>query len=135
MVLLRKLATILCLAASAAVAPVAAVAGPTLLFEPGTGKVLYAEDIDDQWHPASLTKIMTAYLTFQAIKAGKLTLETPIPYSEVAAQQPPSKIGLPVGSTITVDLALQALVVKSANDIAMVLAEGGGGPGATVLEV
>ena len=102
-------------------------AGPTLLFESQSGRILYAEEMDDQWHPASLTKMMTAYLTFQAIKAGKLALDTPIPYSEVAAAQPPSKIGLPVGQTITVDLALQALIIKSANDIAVVLAEAVGG--------
>src|SRR5262245_21583730 len=134
MIVRRKLALLLSLAWCAALSPPGAAAGPTLLFEAGSGRVLYAEDIDDQWHPASLTKIMTAYLTFQAIKSGKLTLDTPIPYSEAAAQQPPSKIGMPVGATITVDLALQSLVVKSANDIAVVLAEAVGGSEALFVE-
>jgi D-alanyl-D-alanine carboxypeptidase len=98
-------------------------AGPALLFDAGSGKVLYAEDQDHQWYPASLTKIMTAYLTFAAVKAGKLALDTKIPCSEAAHAQPPSKVGLPVGAEMTVDMALQALVVKSANDVAVMLAE------------
>ncbi len=104
-----------------------AFAGPALLFDPSDGRVLYAEDADDQWHPASLTKIMTAYLTFEALKAGKITLETKITCSEAAHQEPPSKVGLPVGADMTVDLALQALIVKSANDVAVMLAEAVGG--------
>ncbi len=104
-----------------------AAAGPTLLVDAQTGKVLYAEDQDDLWHPASLTKIMTAYITFEALKAGKLTLETKITNSENASLQPPSKIGLPVGAEMTVDLALRSLIIKSANDVAMNLAEAIGG--------
>jgi D-alanyl-D-alanine carboxypeptidase len=100
-----------------------AVAGPALLFDAKDGRVLYAEDQDHVWHPASLTKIMTAYMTFEAIKAGKLTMQTRIAASEVSTQQPPSKVGLPVGATMTVELALQALIVKSANDVAVMLAE------------
>lgn len=130
-----KLAVILCLCWCAALLPARAVAGPTLLFEAGSGRVLYAEDADDQWHPASLTKIMTAYLTFHAIKAGKLAFDTAIPYSEAAALQPSSKIGLPVGATITVDLALQALIIKSANDIAVALSEAVGGSEAHFVEL
>ena len=72
-------------------------AGPALLFDAADGRVLYAEDPDNQWHPASLTKIMTAYLTFEAIKEGKLTLETKIACSEIASLQGPTKVGLPVG--------------------------------------
>jgi D-alanyl-D-alanine carboxypeptidase len=101
----------------------AAVAGPTLLFDVAEGKVLYAEDQDNQWHPASLTKIMTAYLTFEAIKTGKLTPATKIAASELAFNQAPSKIGLPVGAEITVETSLQALIIKSANDVAVMLAE------------
>ncbi|HYD14937.1 MAG TPA: D-alanyl-D-alanine carboxypeptidase family protein [Hyphomicrobium sp.] len=97
--------------------------GPALVFDPSDGKVLYAEDADDQWHPASLTKIMTAYLTFEALKAGKLTLEQRIPYSELCQQQPPSKLGLHIGANLTVDQALKALIIKSANDVAVMLAE------------
>jgi D-alanyl-D-alanine carboxypeptidase len=97
--------------------------GPALVFDPTSGQVLYAEDADDQWHPASLTKIMTAYLTFEAIKAGKLTLEQRIPYSAQAQSQPPMKLGLHVGATLTVDQALKSVIIKSANDVAVVLAE------------
>jgi len=98
-------------------------AGPALLFDAADGKVLYAEDPDNQWHPASLTKIMTAYATFEAIKEGKLTLATKISCSELANSQGPSKVGLPVGAEMTVETALQALIVKSANDVAVMLAE------------
>ena len=108
----------------AAAAPInPASAGPALLLNATDGRVLYAEDQDNQWHPASITKIMTAYLTFEAIKAGKLTLETRIPATETSVAQAPSKVGLPVGATMTVDLALKALIIKSANDTAVMLAE------------
>ena len=100
-----------------------ATAGPALLFEPQTGKVIYAEDQDNMWYPASLTKIMTAYVTFSAIKAGKIKLDDKVSCSLVATLQPPSKVGLPVGGELTVDLALQAVIVKSANDVTVMLAE------------
>jgi D-alanyl-D-alanine carboxypeptidase len=100
-----------------------AAAGPALLFDPEDGKVLYAEDPDSQWHPASLTKIMTAYLTFEALKSGRVALDTMIPVSVNATRVQPSKLGLPVGVEITVDVALQALIIKSANDVAIMLAE------------
>ena len=102
---------------------VPAVAGPAILFDPADGRVMYAEDQDDLWHPASLTKIMTAYLAFEALKAGTITPETKIKTSELANSQPPSKVGLPVGAEMTVDLALRALIIKSANDVAVMLAE------------
>jgi D-alanyl-D-alanine carboxypeptidase len=98
-------------------------AGPALLFDATNGQVLYSEDPDDSWYPASLTKIMTAYITFEALKGGKLTLDQKIPVSEAANLQPPSKVGLPVGGELSVDVALQALIVKSANDVAVMLAE------------
>src|SRR5215472_1231897 len=98
-------------------------AGPALLIDAADGRVLYSEDADNQWHPASLTKIMTAYVTFQALKEGKLTLASKIGCSELASSQSPSKVGLPVGAEMTVETALQALIVKSANDVAVMLAE------------
>lgn len=100
-----------------------AAAGPTLLFEPSTGKILYAEDIDDIWHPASLTKLMTAYVAFEAVKEGKIHLSDKIPCSLPATLQPPSKVGLQVGQTLTVEQALQAVIIKSANDVTVMLAE------------
>ncbi|MDX2157897.1 MAG: D-alanyl-D-alanine carboxypeptidase family protein [Hyphomicrobiaceae bacterium] len=104
-------------------AGVPAVAGPVLLLEADTGRVLYAEDADHQWYPASLTKIMTAYLAFEDIKAGRLKLTDSVTVSELALAQPPSKLGLPVGAEISVDAALRVLIVKSANDVAVMLAE------------
>lgn len=112
---------------TALLASAGAQAGPKLLFDPADGKVLYAEDVDDEWYPASLTKLMTAYLVFEALEAGRITPETKITTSEAAHAQPPSKVGLPVGGQMSVDLALQALIVKSANDVAIMLAEGVGG--------
>jgi len=107
--------------------PPAAASGPALVFEASSGKVLYAEDVDDQWYPASLTKMMTAYLAFEAIKTGRLSLKSKISCSAKAHREPPSKIGLPVGGELTLDKALQALIVKSANDVAVMLAEAIGG--------
>jgi D-alanyl-D-alanine carboxypeptidase len=99
-------------------------AGPALLFDSNDGKVLYAEDQDDVWYPASLTKMMTAYLTFEALKQGKITLDTKLTQSELSHSQPPSKIGMPIGAQMDVELALQSLIIKSANDVAVMLAEG-----------
>ncbi len=98
-------------------------AGPALLFDVADGRILYAEDLDHQWHPASLTKIMTAYVVFEAVKAGKVTLETRIKCSELAHVQPPSKIGLNVGAEMSLQKGLEALIIKSANDVAVMLAE------------
>ncbi|MET0407119.1 MAG: D-alanyl-D-alanine carboxypeptidase family protein [Hyphomicrobium sp.] len=109
-------------------------ASPTLLFEPSTGKILYGEDIDDIWHPASLTKLMTAYVTFDAIKKGEIHLSDKIPCSLVATLQPPSKVGLKVGQTLTVEQALQAVIIKSANDVTVMLAEAISGSEAAFIE-
>jgi D-alanyl-D-alanine carboxypeptidase len=104
-------------------------AGPALLFDPADGRVLYAEELDDQWHPASLTKIMTAYVTFKAIRDGKIKLKQKITYSKNARAQPPSKLGLAIGSRLSVEQALKALIVKSANDVAVMIAEAVAGDG------
>lgn len=101
----------------------AATAGPALLFDPSNGMVLYEEDMDQQWHPASLTKIMTAYLVFQDLRAGKIKMDTKITNTELAYKQPPSKIGLPVGAQLRIETALKALIIKSANDVAVMIAE------------
>ena len=116
-------AVLACLAASSPWLAAGASAGPALVFDAADGRVLYAEDPDDHWHPASLTKIMTAYVTFAAIKEGMLKLDTTIGCSELAHAQRPTKVGLPVGAGMTVEVALQALVIKSANDVAVMLAE------------
>jgi D-alanyl-D-alanine carboxypeptidase len=112
-----------------------AIAGPALLFEASTGTVIYAEDVDQVWHPASLTKLMTAYLTFKALKDGKLKLDQTLTVGEAGFKTPPSKLGLKVGDTISVDLALKAMVVKSANDMAITIAEAIGGSEAGFAEL
>jgi D-alanyl-D-alanine carboxypeptidase len=110
-----------------AAAPIRADAGPALLIDAASGRVLYADGQDNEWFPASLTKIMTAYLTLDALRSGRLKLTDTVAVSELAHAQVPSKIGLPVGHEITVDLAIRALVIKSANDVAIMLAEKIGG--------
>jgi len=97
---------------------------PNLVFDPRTGDVLYSKNAGDKWYPASLTKMMTAYVVFEAIKSGKLSLKTRLKVSRNASRQPPSKIGLRVGARISVNKALEALIIRSANDVAVVLAEG-----------
>ncbi|EHJ94045.1 D-alanyl-D-alanine carboxypeptidase dacF [Vreelandella boliviensis LC1] len=91
------------------------------------GEVLYAENIDDQRYPASLTKMMTLYLTFEALEEGSLRLNQPLPVSHYAAAKPAVKLWLAAGSTIPVDTAIRALAVRSANDVAAVVAEALGG--------
>ncbi|MFQ5626840.1 MAG: D-alanyl-D-alanine carboxypeptidase family protein [Methyloligellaceae bacterium] len=103
--------------------PARLLAGPALVFDPNKGTILYQEDLDALWHPASLTKLMTAYLTFEALREGKLKLDTKIAQSKNSLSQAPTKIGLPVGATMRVELAIKALLVKSANDVAVMLAE------------
>src|SRR6187551_3605653 len=98
-----------------------------LLIEASTGKVLHAENATYPWYPASVTKLMTAYTTLRAIKEGRLSLNTLLPISRNAAAQQPTKMGFKVGATVTVDNALKMLMVKSANDIAVAIAEGVGG--------
>lgn len=120
---MRFLLATTALLVSAAFPAVPAAAGPALLFEAGTGKILYSEEMDHQWHPASLTKIMTAYIVFGDLRAGRIKLDTKITCTERAYQEPPSKVGLPIGAEMTIDTALKALIVKSANDVAVMLAE------------
>ncbi|MCP9627358.1 D-alanyl-D-alanine carboxypeptidase [Rhodopseudomonas palustris] len=98
-----------------------------LLIEADTGKVLQAENATYPWYPASVTKIMTAYVTLKAVKEGRLTLDSLLTVSPVAASQSPSKMGFRPGTQLTVDNALKMMMVKSANDMAVVLAEGVGG--------
>jgi len=98
-----------------------------LLVEADTGKVLQAENATYPWYPASITKMMTAYVTLKAVKEGRITLDTLFTVSPVAASQSPSKMGLRPGTQVTVDNALKMMMVKSANDMAVVLAEGVGG--------
>jgi D-alanyl-D-alanine carboxypeptidase len=102
-------------------------AAPSLVVEVSSGKVLFAEDATMPWHPASVTKLMTTYVALKSIKAGRIGLETPIPFSARAASAAPSKVGGKPGQVMTLDNALHILLVKSANDVAVLIAEGVGG--------
>ena len=112
---------------AALVAPAQAGFGPSLVFDAATGEVLVENRAGEPWHPASLTKLMTAYVTFQAIGRGQLSLDAKLLISPYAAKRPPSKIGLKAGSQVSVDFALKSILIYSANDMAVVLAEGIGG--------
>ncbi|MDQ2953937.1 MAG: D-alanyl-D-alanine carboxypeptidase [Pseudomonadota bacterium] len=94
-----------------------------IVVDANSGDVLHAAAADSQRHPASLAKIMTLYLLFERIESGKLKLSTPLEVSEDASEQAPSKLGLRPGQTIIVEDAIKALVTKSANDVAVVVAE------------
>ena len=98
-----------------------------LLIDGATGKVLYARNETLERHPASLTKMMTLYLLFDALKNGKMTMQTQMPVSVHAQQQRPTKLSLRHGQTIDVDTAIRAIVIRSANDVAVVIAEALGG--------
>jgi D-alanyl-D-alanine carboxypeptidase len=98
-----------------------------LLIEASTGKVLHAENATYPWYPASVTKLMTAYTTLRAIKEGRIGFNTLLTVSRNAAAQQPTKMGFRAGTTLTVDNALKMLMVKSANDMAVAIAEGVGG--------
>ena len=99
----------------------------SIVVDGNSGKVLHASNADAIRHPASLTKMMTLYLLFERLESGKIKLNTEMPTSAHAAGQAPSKIGLKPGETIKVEAAIKALVVKSANDVATVIAEYLGG--------
>jgi D-alanyl-D-alanine carboxypeptidase len=118
---------IILIAALTIVAPRLAHAEAHLLIEADSGKVLEAENATIPWYPASVTKMMTAYVTLKAVKDGKVTLDTLLTVSPTAASQSPSKMGFRPGTQVTVDNALKMMLVKSANDMAVVLAEGVGG--------
>jgi len=88
-----------------------------------TGEVLFSRRGDSLRYPASITKVMTLYLTFEALSTGRIALDDRVVISARAAAQSPTKLGLPVGASLSVSEAMQALAVKSANDIAVALAE------------
>ena len=114
-------------AALALAAPTQARAEAQLLIEASTGKVLHAENATYPWYPASVTKLMTAYTTLRATKEGHIGFNTLLIVSRNAAAQQPTKMGFKVGTMVTVDNALKMLMVKSANDMAVTIAEGVGG--------
>jgi D-alanyl-D-alanine carboxypeptidase len=107
----------------ALLAPSIAAASPALVFEPYNGTVFYSEDPDAPWFPASLTKLMTAYVAFHALKDGEVKPDTPVICTKNAAKQAPTKLGLPVGKSIDLETAIKVIIVKSANDVAVMVAE------------
>ncbi|MBB3235493.1 D-alanyl-D-alanine carboxypeptidase family protein [Phyllobacterium endophyticum] len=110
----------------AVVAPVSEKSA-SIVVDGSTGAVLYQANADLPRVPASLTKMMTLYMTFEAMQAGRISKATTMPVSAHAASQAPSKLGIKPGQTIDVDTAIKAIVVKSANDVAAALAEYLGG--------
>ena len=82
-----------------------------------------SEDPFARWYPASLTKLMTTYVAFRAVQAGEVTLQSPVRVSREAANEPPSKMGYPVGTLLSLDNALKIIMVKSANDVATSIGE------------
>lgn len=111
----------------ASVAATQAQAGPVLVADIDSGRVLYAKQATDPWYPASVTKLMTAYIVLHAMRSGQVRPDTPFTVSARAAAVIPSKMGFKPGVEVTVDNALKMLMVKSANDMAVLLAEGVGG--------
>jgi len=94
-----------------------------LVFRVETGEILAADEADAPWHPASLTKLMTAYVVFQALATGRLAPDQVLTVSETAAKQPPTSLGLAAGRELTVEEALLGMLMRSGNDAAVVLAE------------
>ena len=114
--------------ARAQIAPVASPsgpvqAGPYVVIDAASGETLLERSAGALWYPASLTKMMTIYIVFEELKAGRLTLATPVPFSEQARAMPPSKLGLGPGQTVTVEQGLLSLVARSANDVAAAFGE------------
>ena len=95
----------------------------SIVVDANSGAVMQASNADSPRHPASLTKIMTLYLLFERLEAGKIKLSTEMQVSAHAAAQAPSKLGLKPGETIQVETAIRAIVTKSANDVAVIVAE------------
>jgi len=104
-----------------------AAGGPALVVELESGRVLHAERATDPWFPASITKLMTAYVALDKIRSGQMSMDTLLIVSEGAAALPPSKMGFKPGTEIRLDNALKIMMVKSANDVAATIAENIGG--------
>ena len=125
---MKKLLAAIMTATLVVAAPLTAMAGSaSLILDARTGKVLSAENADVLNHPASLTKMMTIYMAFEAINRGKLSWNTPLVMSKYAASRPPTKLGVRAGDSITVRDAILGMITKSANDAAAAMAEKLGG--------
>ena len=100
-----------------------ATASPHLTIDLDSGRVLSQRQAFDVWHPASLTKLMTAYVAFNALQSGEISPDDPVVISRLASRQPPSKMGYGRGTVISVEDALKLVIIKSANDVSVALAE------------
>ena len=98
-----------------------------IVVDAASGEVLYARRADQPRYPASITKVMTVYMVFEALATGRMSLNDPVVFSRHAANQSPSKLGLRPGESLSVDQALRIVATKSANDVAVALAEKIGG--------
>ena len=110
-------------------------AGPSIVVDVKTGKVLEHKDAFQLWYPASLTKLMTAYVVFRQVEAGKIALDDKITVSAAAAKAPPSKMHFKPGSQLTLDNALKIILVKSANDVSVAIAESVAGSNAAFIDM
>jgi D-alanyl-D-alanine carboxypeptidase len=111
-------------AAALALGAASAQATPYLVVDADSDQVLMENQATAPWYPASLTKLMTVYVALDAVRSAKLTLDTPLIMSARAARMPPSKMGFRPGTEVTLDNALKMLMVKSPNDVAVMVAEG-----------
>lgn len=111
-------------ALSASVAAATAQATPSVVIDVASGQILEQEQATQSWYPASLTKLMTIYVALDAVRAGRLGYDTPLVVSPRAVSMAPSKMGFPPGAEVTLRNALVMLMVKSANDVAVTIAEG-----------
>jgi D-alanyl-D-alanine carboxypeptidase len=106
-----------------------------IVVDANSGRTLYALNENELRHPASITKVMTLYLLFEQLEKGRLHLDSELPISQHAAAQPPTKLGLHPGSTIKVEDAIKAIVTRSANDMAVAVAEAIGGDEASFADL
>ena len=120
-----KFLVVLALAAMTAfsAAPARAAEYAGVVIDANTGKTLYAASADSARYPASLTKMMTLYMIFEALDAGRIRKDTRVPFSAHAAAQPPTKLGVRAGGSVTVETVIYGLVTKSANDAAAAVGE------------
>ena len=117
----------LLLAAGLLLISASASASPLLLVDAASGNILAAQEATRSWHPASLTKLMTTHLALLAVRSSQLDLDTSIVLSTRATAQAPAKLGVPPGTSLRLEDALSVMMVKSANDVAVAIAEAIGG--------
>ncbi len=96
---------------------------PHIVIDARSGAIISQHKANDRWHPASLTKLMTAYVTFRAIANGEIEDGSPVIISQAATRQPPSRMGYKKGVALRIDTALKIIIIKSANDVSLALAE------------